>query len=147
METNYDMASLALAPYTKATEGGVWMWPSVGLLAGLLFVSIHLGNPALMALALALYMVGVFAVVFIYARRQGVQPSMGAMPGELRKNLFGFWILATALAVVSVGLGFLTNFLIAGVVVAVGMTALGIGYHLRARRIVGDLVAALPATP
>lgn len=142
METNIDLTTESLLPYVRPTESGFWMWPVIGVMVAILFGAAHFENKAMFGVAIAAYLIGVFAVVFVNAKRQGVQGTMGAMPKPLKRNMIQFWIASGLVAGCGVGIALATNFLVAGIVCGAIFAALGTGYHLRARSIMRALMAA-----
>ena len=138
METN--IGADRLLPYATAANGSMVMWPVIGVMAALLFASFHFENPALIGFAIAVYVVGVFVAVGMQAKKTGVQPRFGSMPAELKRNLYRFWAASAILAIGGVALAFATNFLVAGVVIGIGIALIGMGYHRESRRIVASLL-------
>lgn len=140
METK--TTSSELAPYIAAAQGTLLVWPAVGVMAALFFSSFHFDSGLVKAIAMILYVVGIFAVVGWQVKRSGVQPRFGPMPAELKRNMYAFWLASTVIIGLALVLAFTTNFLLAAVVIGLSFTAVGLAYHLRSRSIVANLKAA-----
>lgn len=131
-----------LRPYQAAVEGTLLVWPVIGVLAGAFIASFHFDSGVLNAIAIVLYVLGVFAVVGWQAKKAGVQPRFRTMPKQLRNNMFGFWAASTVMIGMVITFALATNFIVAGLVIGLAFTACGVIYHLRSRSIMAELVAA-----
>ncbi len=128
------------AGLVAAAADPLWVWPIVGVLAGVFLASFALENSLLSAGATLLYLVGIGAVVGFVVRRRGVQPKMGEFPPALRRE-FAYYSVGVCVVLAGVlGVSFMVNFYAGGVATFVLVTIGGIWYHLRWRAAVKQIV-------
>ncbi len=137
-----ELKDLEMAGFVEAAKDPLWVWPVIGLLAGVFLASFEIKSAAVSIAATASYVLGIGILVGLVVRRRGVQPRMTNMPASL-KRLFLFYGLGVCiLAATIMGIGFGVSFILAGIAAFGLITAGGIWYHVRWR----DAVAALVAT-
>lgn len=137
-----ELQNLEMAGFVEAAKDPLWVWPVIGVVAGLFLASFELESPLVSALASIGYVFTIFGLVFYVIRKRGVQPRMSNMPGSLTRLFVFYGIGVCVVAAVIMGLGFGVSFLVAGIVAVPLISLGGIWYHVRWRQAVDGLVAA-----
>ncbi len=136
-----ELKELEMTGFVEAAKDPLWVWPIIGLLAGFFLASFGIGSALISVLATFGYVLGVTLLVGTVVRRRGIQPRLSNLPGAL-KRVFVFYGLGVFVVVVTVlGIAFIVNFIVAGIVAFLLTTIGGIWYHVRWREAVDSLVA------
>lgn len=137
-----ELKDLEMAGLVEAAKDPLWVWPIIGVLAGVFLASFEIKSAVVSVAASVGYMAGVGILVALVIRRRGVQPRISSMPAPL-KRIFVFYGLGVGVVTATIlGLGFGVSFVLAGIVAFVLVSVGGIWYHVRWRGAVESLVAA-----
>ena len=136
-----ELKNLEMVGFVEAAKDPLWVWPVIGLLAGVFLASFELESAVVGIVATIGYVLGVGILVGLVVRRRGVQPRVSNMPPALKRifALYTFGVCVVAATILGIGFG--VSFVLAGIVAFALVTAGGIWYHLRWRDAVASMVA------
>lgn len=137
-----ELKDLEMAGFVEAANDPLWVWPIIGLLAGVFLASFEIESAVVSVAASIGYVLGVGILVGLVIRRRGVQPRVGNMPESLKRIFMYYALGVCAIAATILGIGFGVSFVLAGIVAFALITIGGIWYHVRWRGAVGALVSA-----
>ncbi|NNF56203.1 MAG: hypothetical protein HKN03_17390 [Acidimicrobiales bacterium] len=137
-----ELKNLEMVGFVEAAKDPLWVWPVIGLLAGVFLASFELESPVVSIVATIAYVVGIAVLVGTVVHRRRVQPRVTNMPASLNR-LFLFYMLGVAVvAAIIMGLGFGVSFILAGIVAFPLVSVGGIFYHVRWRAAVSELATS-----
>ncbi|MGH1488318.1 MAG: hypothetical protein ACRBK7_02820 [Acidimicrobiales bacterium] len=137
-----ELKNLEMAGFVEAAKDPLWVWPVIGLFAGLFLASFEINSTLVSVMASIGYVLGIGVLVALVVRRRGVQPRMNNMPAPL-KRIFAIYTLGVFVVVGTIlGIGFGVSFVYAGIVAFLLITAGGIWYHQHWRSAVTAMVTS-----
>ena len=107
-----------------------WLWPAIGLTAGLFFASFDIvGESAWVALTSILYAVAIGMIIRVVQKQRGTQAKLSRLPAELRRQVLVFAIAGGLVSGLAVPAALLLldgppRFTIIGIIIA-GLTVVG----------------------